>query len=138
METELKSLIIRQIKEVYGNEMKVYDEPVRQGLETPSFLVLLIEDQQERKLGYMSEWEFLVNVTYFPHDGYNAYSENDRVSQTFKENFRYIGNVFHVNRLKATKSDGILIISFTVKKQVKEILDGTKMQALQYGGVTSE
>ncbi|MEK3886529.1 phage tail terminator family protein [Bacillus sp. FSL K6-3431] len=138
MEAELKTLIIQQIKEVYGTSMKVYDEPVRQGLQTPAFLVLIVEDEQERKLGSLSEWEYLINVTYFPEDDRNAYTENDRVSQTFKENFRYIGNTFHVNRLKATKSDGTLVISFTVKKLVKEIFKETKMEELHYGGVASE
>lgn len=133
----LKALIIQQLKEVYG-DIKVYDEPVRQGLITPAFLVLIVNDSQERKLWNLSEWQFLVNVTYFPEDERNAYTENDKVSQTFKENFRYIGNQFHVNRLEADKHDGTLVITFSVRKLVREIETGTKMQELHYGGATSE
>lgn len=133
----LKALIIQQLKEVYG-DIKVYDEPVRQGLVTPAFLVLIVNDSQERKLWNLSEWQFLVNITYFPEDERNAYTENDRVSQTLKENFRYIGNQFHVNRLEAVKHDGTLVITFSVRKLVREIETVTKMQKLHYGGATSE
>lgn len=137
MVTELKTLIIQQLKQVF-NVKKVYDEPIRQGLETPAFLVLIINDSQERKLWNISEREYLVNVTYFPENKRNTYAELDQVSETFKDNFRYIGNQFHVNRLEAEKHDGTLVITFSVKKLVKEIFEETKMGRLQFGGVSSE
>ncbi|MES1046309.1 hypothetical protein HYI36_00950 [Bacillus sp. Gen3] len=137
MVTELKDLIIQQLKQVFGG-IKVYDEPIRQGLKVPAFLVLIVNDSQERKLWNLSEWQFLVNVTYFPEDERNVYTETDKVSQTFKENFRYIANQYHVNRLEAEKHDGTLVITFSVKKLVREIEVGTKMQKLHYGGATSE
>ncbi|MFJ8099398.1 DUF6838 family protein [Lysinibacillus sp. NPDC096212] len=134
MVTNLKTLIIQQLKQVFGN-LDVYDEPVRQGLKTPAFLVLIINDSQERKLWKLSEWEYLINVTYFPKDERNAYTENDDVSQIFKENFRYIGNQFHVNRMEASKHDGTLVITFSIKKLVREIEEETLMQTLEFGGV---
>lgn len=134
--TNLKSLIIQQIKHVF--DVTVYDEPIRQGLKTPAFLVLIVNDRQERKLWNISEREYLVNVTYFPEDTRNAYAENDQVSETFKDNFRYIGNQFHVNRLEAEKHDNTLVITFSVRKLVKEVFEETKMRTLQYGGVSSE
>nr|WP_259547917.1 hypothetical protein [Heyndrickxia oleronia] len=137
MVTELKDLIIQQLKQVFGG-IKVYDEPIRQGLKVPAFLVLIVNDSQERKLWNLSEWQFLVNVTYFPEDERNVYTETDKVSQTFKENFRYIANQYHVNRLEAEKHDGTLVITFSVKKIVREIEVGTKMQRLHYGGATSD
>lgn len=137
MVTELKDLIIQQLKQVFGG-IKVYDEPIRQGLKVPAFLVLIVNDSQERKLWNLSEWQFLVNVTYFPEDERNVYTETDKVSQTFKENFRYIANQYHVNRLEAEKHDGTLVITFSLKKIVREIEVGTKMQKLHYGGATSD
>lgn len=136
MVTNLKSLIIQQIKQVF--DVTVYDEPIRQGLKTPAFLVLIVNDRQERKLWNISEREYLVNVTYFPEDTRNAYAENDQVSEIFKNNFRYIGNQFHVNRLEAEKHDNTLVITFSVRKLVKEVFEETKMRTLQYGGVSSE
>ncbi|GIN37797.1 phage tail terminator family protein [Heyndrickxia oleronia] len=137
MVTDLKALIIQQLKQVFDG-ITVYDEPIRQGLKVPAFLVLIVNDSQERKLWNLSEWQFLVNVTYFPEDERNVYTETDKVSQTFKENFRYIANQYHVNRLEAEKHDGTLVITFSVKKLVREIEEGTKMQKLHYGGATSE
>ncbi|MFJ7916086.1 MULTISPECIES: DUF6838 family protein [unclassified Lysinibacillus] len=134
MVTNLKTLIIQQLKQVFWN-LDVYDEPIRQGLKTPAFLVLIINDFQERKLWKLSEWEYLINVTYFPKDERDAYTENDDVNQTFKENFRYIGNQFHVNRMEASKHDGTLVITFSVKKLVREIEEETLMQTLEFGGV---
>ncbi|MFJ3386325.1 DUF6838 family protein [Lysinibacillus sp. NPDC086135] len=134
MVTNLKTLIIQQLKQVFGN-LDVYDEPIRQGLKTPAFLVLITNDFQERKLWKLSEWEYLINVTYFPKDERDAYTENDDVNQTFKENFRYIGNHFHVNRMEASKHDGTLVITFSVKKLVREIEEETLMQTLEFGGV---
>ncbi|RKD22550.1 hypothetical protein BEP19_09825 [Ammoniphilus oxalaticus] len=137
MVTNLKTLIIQQIRQVYDG-ITVYDEPIRQGLRTPAFLVLIISDTQERKLWRLSQWDYLISVTYFPEDEHNAYTECDIVSETFKENFRYIGNQFHVNRLESVKHDGTLVITFSVRKLVREVEEGIKMQRLQFGGVTSE
>lgn len=137
MVTDMKALIIQQLKQVFDG-ITVYDEPIRQGLKVPAFLVLIVNDSQERKLWNLSEWQFLVNVTYFPEDERNVYTETDKVSQTFKENFRYIANQYHVDRLEAEKHDGTLVITFSVKKLVREIEVGTKMQKLHYGGATSD
>lgn len=134
----LKTLLIQQILQVYGPTLNVYDEPIKQGLKTPAFLVLIINDSAERKLHRVSEWEYLINVTYFPSDDNVFYSESDQVIQTFKQEFRYIGNQFHVNKLDGTKQDGALVITFIVRKLVREIVTGTKMDHLTYGGVTSE
>ncbi|MGM7683543.1 phage tail terminator family protein [Cytobacillus sp. Hm23] len=137
MVTELKSLIIQQIKQVYNN-VKVYDEPIKQGLKTPAFLVLIIHDHHEKQLYNNSKWEYTINVTYFPEDDQSYNTECDEVSETFKLSFRYIGNQFHVNKLDMQKQDGTLVITFNVKTLVKEITEETKMQTLQFGGEDSE
>ena len=135
MVNNLKALIIAQLKEVYGIT-NIYDEPIRQGLLTPAFLVLIVDDEQRRKLWRTAEWEYLINITYFPSDEEELYTEADEVSQLFKTNFRYIGNQYHVNRVEAQKNDGTLVITFTVKKLVREIIEDTKMQTLKFGGVS--
>lgn len=134
----LKTLLIQQLLQVYGPTLTVYDEPIRQGLKTPAFLVLIINDSAARKLHRVSEWEYLINVTYFPSDDLVFYTEADQVFQKFKEEFRYIGNQFHVNKLDGAKQDGALAITFTVKKLVREIVQESKMNNLIYGGATSE
>lgn len=134
MVNNLKALIISQLQEVFGIS-NIYDEPVRQGLLTPAFLVLIVDDEQRRKLWRTAEWEYLINVIYFPSDEEELYTEADEVSQLFKENFKYVGNLYHVNRVEAQKHDGTLVITFSFKKLVREIIEDTKMQTLKYGGV---
>lgn len=134
MVADLKTLIIQQIKLVFG-DVKVYDEPVRQGLKTPAFLVLIIDDNQERKLGNTSKWEYAINVTYFPEDDEDFNAECDGVSETFKRNFRYLADKHHVLKLNAKKHVGTLVITFNVKMLVEEIFEETLMETLEFGGV---
>lgn len=137
MVDELKSLVIRQIKELFPL-LKVYDEPVRQGLIVPAFLVLIINDRQEKKLGRRMDQEFFFAVTYFPSDEKVFYTEADQVSFTFKTNFRYIANRFHVHEIEAAKEDNTLIITFKVKATLEEILDEIKMSTLEVHRVVKE
>lgn len=136
MVTNLKSLIIRQIKEVYGN-LKVYDEPVRQGLKAPAFLVLIINNSQERKLGRNSKRTYTINVTYFPSTE-DRRGECDEVLETFQNEFRYIGNQYHAHEIEGGVVDEVLVITFDVNSLVRQVVDETLMQTLKFGGVTSE
>lgn len=131
MVADLKKLIIQQIRAAFPTVANVYDEPIQQGLKAPAFLVLIINDQQERKLGSQSAWEFMVNVIYFPSDSKKLYKESDAISQLFKQHFRYIANKYHVNNLEAIKQDGALVITFTVKMRVREVFEETKMNTLE-------
>lgn len=132
MVNELKALIIRQIKEVYGN-VKVYDEPVRQGLKTPAFLVLFIHTQQQRRLATQTKRNYAINVTYFPETE-DVRSECDQVLEQFQNEFTYVANKFHVHEIEGEISDGVLVITFNVKPLLRSVEDGTTMQEL--GGVT--
>ena len=77
MVDELKSLVIQQLRVVFPQVKKVYDEPVQQGLQVPAFLVLIINDIQERKLNRRMVQEFTFNITYFPSDERMFYTESD-------------------------------------------------------------
>lgn len=131
MVNDLKSLIIRQLKQVYGN-LKVYDEPVKQGLITPAFLVLIFNNLQERELARRVSRTISINVTYFPSTK-DIRSECDGVFETFQNEFQYIGSKYHVNSLEGVVEDDVLVITFSVKDLLREIVNETKMQTL--GGV---
>ncbi|UAW07804.1 hypothetical protein PVJ1_00070 [Psychrobacillus phage PVJ1] len=135
---ELKSLVIKQIKTVFPTVTRIYDEPVRQGLIVPAFLVLIINDRQEKKLGRRMDQELFFAVTYFPSDERVFYTEADQVSFTFKTNFRYIANRFHVHEIEAVKEDNTLIITFKVKATLEEILEEVKMRTLEVQQVAKE
>ncbi|KFZ41897.1 hypothetical protein CS060_04250 [Anoxybacillus flavithermus] len=128
---EIKTLIIQQMKEVFGN-VKVYDEKVKQGLQTPAFLVRMIQSEQERKIKGQVWRTYSWNVVYFPQST-EVDSECDDVFETFQTEFQYIANKYHVHRLEGTKQDDVLVITFDVSARLQEVMDETKMQTL--GGV---
>lgn len=132
MANNLKSLIIAQIKEVFG-PLKVYDEDVKQGLVTPSFSIRLFNQHQERKFWKSVERTYSVNVNYFPETEDIRY-ECDEILETFQTEFRYISNKHHVHEIEGIISDGVLVITFNVKALLREAVEGTKMQDL--GGIT--
>ena len=132
MANNLKSLIIKQIKAVYG-PLKVYDEPVKQGLKTPAFLVLFFNRKQQRLLRGSVERIYSVNVTYFPSTE-NKQNECDEVLEQFENEFQYIADKFHVHSLEGSVSDDVLVITFEVRALLRVVVERTKMQYL--GGVS--
>ncbi|MEB3750044.1 phage tail terminator family protein [Geobacillus icigianus] len=128
---EIKTLIIQQMKEVFGN-VKVYDEKVKQGLQTPAFLVRMIQSEQERKIKGQVWRTYSWNVVYFPQST-EVDAECDDVFEMFQTEFQYIANKYHVHRLEGTKQDDVLVITFDVSARLQEVMDETKMQTL--GGV---
>lgn len=128
---EIKTLIIQQIKQVFGN-VKVYDEKVKQGLQTPAFLVRMIQSEQERKIKGQVWRTHSWNVVYFPQS-MEVDAECDNVFETFQTEFQYIANKYHVYRLEGVKQDDVLVITFDVSARLQEVTTETKMQML--GGV---
>lgn len=126
--TNLKSLIIHQIRSVY-EDVRIYDEPVKQGLRTPAFLVLFFNNQQERLLGKSVSKTYSVNVTYFPSTE-DIRHECDEVLQTFHTEFRYIADKYHVHEMAGSVSDDVLVITFNVNALLREVVEGEKMQEL--------
>lgn len=131
MVTNLKALIIQQIRDVFGN-VKVYDEPIKQGLQTPAFLVLIFNNLQERLLKNNVSRTYSINVTYFPSTEDKRY-ECDEVLETFQTEFRYISNKYHVHNIEGAMSDDVLVITLNVNALLVEKVDGIKMNEL--GGV---
>ncbi|MGZ0086900.1 phage tail terminator family protein [Caldibacillus thermoamylovorans] len=128
---EIKALVIQQMKQVFGN-VKVYDEKIKQGLQTPAFLVRIIQSDQERKIKRQVWRSYSFNVVYFPQST-EIDAECDDVFETFQNEFQYIANRYHVHRLEGTKEDDVLVITFDVSVRLQEKTDETKMRTL--GGV---
>lgn len=131
MANEFKTLIIQQIKEVFDNA-RVYDEPVKQGLKTPAFLVLIFNNHQERQMRGSVAKTWSVSISYFP-ELEEVRSECDDIMERFQEEFHYIANRYHVHELSGEIVDDVLVITFDVKGLFKEKVEETKMQIM--GGV---
>lgn len=130
MVAKLKSLIIQQIKRVYGPGTLVYDEQIRQGLKAPAFQLLIADTNQTTGLNEVNR-DYVVNVNYFPLSVDERRSECDGVLETFQNEFRYIGTKHHVHELGGIVSDDVLVITFNVKMLLQEVVDGIKMETLE-------
>lgn len=131
MANELKTLIIQQLKAVFGN-VKIYDEPVKQGLKTPAFLVLIFNNHQERQLSNSVAKTWSVNISYFPQSD-EVRTECNEILEIFQNEFHRIANRYHVHGLSGEVVDEVLVITFDVKGLFKERVEETTMQVL--GGV---
>lgn len=131
MVNNLKSLIILQIKSVFGN-VKVYDEPVKQGLKTPAFQLLFINSHGQRLLGKNHSRTCTINVNYYPNTD-DIRNECDTVLEVFLNEFKYIANKYHVHEIEGSVSNDVLVITFNVNALLREVFDETKMQL--FGGV---
>lgn len=130
MVTNLKYLIIQQIKAVFGNTIKIYDEPVRQGLKVPAFQILIADNTQKTGLNVVHR-TYTINVNYFPLSLDERRSECDGVLEAFQTAFRLIGNKYHAHEIEGSMSDDVLVITFNVKVLLREVVDGIKMQTLE-------
>lgn len=133
MVTNVKSLIIQQIKSVFGNTFKIYDEPVRQGLKVPAFQLLIVDNTQTTGLNVV-ERTYTVNVNYFPQSLDERRTECDGVLETFQTEFRLIGEKHRAHEIEGRVSDDVLVITFELRLLLKEVVVGDPMNTL--GGVT--
>ena len=138
MVDEIKSLVIKQLKTVFPTVSKVYDEPVQQGLKTPAFLVLVINNHQERKLNRNMVREYTFSIVYFPLNEREYNAECDSVNEIFNTHFRYLANRFHVFNVDGVKEDRTLILTFSIKASLVEVLEEIKMQKLEVQQIVKE
>lgn len=130
MVDEIKMLIINQLKSTFPGK-KVYDEDVQQGLITPAFILRLLQNHQERKLGNQMEREYSFVITFFPLNEREYHSECDAVNEAFNSEFRYIANRFHVFNIDGEKIDRTLVLTFSVKVRLIDVEHGVSFQTLE-------
>lgn len=130
MVTSVKYLIIQQIKAVFGNTFKIYDEPVRQGLKVPAFQLLIVDNTQKTGLNVVHR-TYTINVNYFPLSLDERRSECDGVLETFQTAFRLIGNKYHTHEIAGSMSDDVMVITFNLKLLLKDIYLIDKMETLK-------
>lgn len=133
MINEIKTLIIQQLLAVFGN-VKVYDEPIQQGLNPPAFLLLVFNNTQEPAgLSSRVQRTYSINITYFPSTS-DKRTECDDVLETIQNNFRTLGKRVRIPRIEGTFHDDVLVITFNIAVHLREVLEGIKMLTLTQEG----
>ncbi|MCW6665409.1 hypothetical protein NHG32_06905 [Aerococcaceae bacterium NML191219] len=130
---EIKELLIKQLKENFKN-IKVYDEPIQQGLSTPCFILETNKATHTRELGDITNTHVFILLSYYPSDTDNLWSEFDRIINTFTSGaFKYLANQYHINALdfETNLEDRVMVVSFTLDiKRIKR-REGQPMQQIE-------
>lgn len=112
---DIIELVIKQLKQTFGQEIKIYDEPIQQGTPTPCFFVRVSNRNQQRKLGDNVQQTAFVFITYYPHSEDKRGEMDSIISQLYNSRrWKYLDYKYQVNRLKASHNDEILTLSFSL------------------------
>ena len=134
---EIKELLIKQLKENF-NSVKVYDEPIQQGLITPCFIIDTVKSDLTRELGDITHTHVFVFMTYYPSDTDTLRAEFEEVTDVlYSGAFKYLQNKHHIHKLEveANEEQRVMVVSFSL--DIKRITrkDGDKMKEMK-GSVT--
>ena len=131
MAYNLKALIIQQLKTVFN--VKVYDEPIQQGLSTPCFIVAVKGVSRKRLVNQNDKQVFMVQVEYYTHNTQTRLADFERVEQVFySDQFRYLGDKqYPIQELSVEYDSEVLIVSFFITRYVRWRYDDIKMNDLE-------
>ena len=121
--------VIKQLKKVKNR--KVYDDPVKQGLEKGSFFVQVTNTEYKRKRGDKRLYTLSFALVYIPETK-NYTEEFAEVQQQITDNFSYLDvgeNKFHIFGIerKNNGQDDALILSFKIEAYLQIVDDSEKV-----------
>ena len=127
----VKRLLIAQLRERFS-ETEVYDEPVKQGLSLPCFIINAKKATHTRLVGDQMLTHLFLFLTYYPRDSEDKRAEMEGVMAEFYSGaWKYLQGKHHIHNLDMEHNDEVLTISFTIDiYHVMTKADTTKMDAL--------
>lgn len=129
-----------KLNEVFGNEIRIYSEPIKQGLKEPCFFIAVLNPIQSPMIGnrYFRECPF--DIHYFPSkDGGNQ--EIQDVASDLFEVLEYIsllnGDLVRGTNMQYEVVDGVLHFFVTYGLYVKKDIPGEDLmgELIHHGGV---
>lgn len=133
----LSRALIKQLRDTFGTGVKIYTEPIQQGLTTPCFNITGQLDRF-RRLGENVDLSVFFFVTYTPNSRDDKRSELNQIQNTFmtSKDWRHLGKLAHIHNLKARHNDETLVVSFSlsINARYEEEL-GEPIESIE-GGVT--
>lgn len=123
--------VIKQLKKVKNR--KVYDDPVKQGLEKGSFFVQVTNTEYKRKRGDKRLYTLNFALVYIPETK-NCTEEFAEVQQEITDNFSYLDvgeNKFHIFGIERKNGqDDVLILSFKIEAYL-QIIDNSEKVSME-------
>ncbi len=112
----LSTALIRKLKETFPG-VKVYDEPIQQGMETPCFNIKANRINTDRQVNNAVDVAVFYFITYTPGDSLDKRTEMQGMVWTIlnSKRWKYLGEFAHINYLKTSHNDEVMTISFEVK-----------------------
>lgn len=132
----LTGALITKLKNSFPN-VKVYDEPIQQRLETPCFNIKTARINTQRQVGLNVNISFFYFLTFTPESSVDARAEMDRMVWTLisSKSWRYLGDFAHIRNLRARHNDKVMTIRFEVDVAgVYEPAEGELIENIE-GGV---
>lgn len=129
-----------KLNEVFGNEIRIYSEPIKQGLKEPCFFIAVLNPTQTPMIGNRYFREYPFDIHYFPSkDGGNQ--EIQDVASDLFEVLEYItllnGDLIRGTNMQYEVVDGVLHFFVTYGLYVKKDILGEDLmgELIHHGGV---
>lgn len=122
-------LILDELYRVFGEDITIYRENVKEGFEEPSFFVPSPTLISKSELGNKYKTNYSYQIIYFPRTDHI----NDDIEDTimlFNYSFLNLGN-YTVHNKNMTQSDNALVFTFDLYDLVIPKNDDIKMESLQ-------
>lgn len=138
MYDELIGALIRQLKELFP-DIDVYDEFAPQNVRLPNFNIKNTQIDVDRQIHNNVDLAIFFFVVYTPSSPvHNRRNELNEVANLIlgSKTFKYLGDIGHIQNLKARHNDQQLAVSFDVKISGQYERDGGELIQKIEGGVT--
>ena len=86
----LTNAIYAAFSEMFGDGLEIYTEAVPQGFETPSFAVMTVRADQEKRLHYQYDRHYVFDVLFFPTDTQNQNEQLRDVAEMMQLAIEYV------------------------------------------------
>lgn len=110
-----------RLHEVFGDEYKIYQNEVKQGLKEPCFLISLITTEKTPLLGMRSSRTIPFDIHYFPKNNeFECYTVSEKLMDELEQIKTIDGDLFNGTKMHGEVIDGVLHFfvnfNFTVLK----------------------
>lgn len=112
----LSTALVKKLKATFPGK-KVYDEAIQQNMEPSSFNIKATRINTDRQVGENVDVSIFFFITYTPGETVDKRTEMNGMVWTLlsEKEWKYLGDIAHINYLKTSHNDEVMTISFEVK-----------------------
>ena len=137
---DIMDAIAKRLYEVFGDDYKIYQNDIKQGLQEPCFLITLIDSEKENLLNLRSKRLLPFDILFFSSSGKNqCHSVSDTLMCELDMIKCIDGDLLHGTKMRSEIIDDVLhfFVSFNYIAIVNEEETGS-METLEVSSNTKE